>query len=112
MMWIEKRSRRNLILVLILLLSVQLTGLTCIQDLGGSSIKNNSTAFLSSVDDPSPESFPPSSDHDCPCHHVVTYFSGFMLTSALFTDTLAVPVGSTVDDNPPQAIFHPPVVLS
>ena len=107
---------------LFLFLAVQLSGLTCIQDLwaysfsvGGSPPMVSTLGHLSS-EDASPESFPSSPgqdfDHDCPCHHSVTYISCLNLESASISGELNLLWGSFPGDNFPQPIFHPPLTVS
>ena len=119
-MQLKDRGLRKIALILFLFLSVQLSGLTCIQDLWAYSIWNNGPASpsilakdVSTDASPySPASGPQSLTHDCPCHYLVTHLSGFTLPSTPFTGTLVIPSGSRVEDNLPQNIFRPPVVLS
>jgi len=118
-MQLEDRGLRKIALILFLFLSVQLSGLTCIQDLWAYSIWKDGLASPSSLTkdastDPapsSPASGAQSLTHDCPCHSMVTYSSTFALTSTPFTGLLAIPSGSKADDRLPQVIFHPPLAL-
>jgi len=111
---------RKIALALFLFLTVQLTGINCIQDLWAYSIPNNgSTSLMALTGDLSPGNSSESSsnptqqalNHDCPCHHVVTYLSGTALGAFLYSGELAMPVSTSVRDNFPQAIFLPPRFL-
>jgi hypothetical protein len=107
-------------LTLLLLLSIQLTGLTCLQDFQAHgffrdrpvSVDNHSgTVTTSPLDD---DSLPPSQQqfhHDCPCHYVVASLASFTLASAPYSGAVAVPVSLSVLNNLPQAIFRPPLFL-
>ena len=105
-------------LILVLLLSIQLTGLTCLQDFQtlistGDRLASSEVISETVADGPiNGAALPPSQkalSHDCPCHYVVTYLSGFTLATAPLTGTLAIPTGPTVDDHLPQSIFRPPL---
>lgn len=105
-------------LTLLLLLSIQLTGLTCLGD-GQSyvffgdrpvSVAHSESTTDSPVDGSSLPSSQQQFSHHCPCH-MVTYLSGFTLASAPYNGMLGVPAGPAVDDNFPQAIFRPPFFL-
>ena len=110
---------KEIALVLFLFLTLQLTGLTCIQDLGAYFIPGGSTTVSAlknhaSLEESSKASSVPSQQplqHDCPCHHVVTYLSGTTLGAFLYSGELAMPVSTSVRDNFPQAIFLPPRFL-
>jgi len=120
-MLLPNLTRKNLAFVLLLFLSVQLTGLSCIQDLWVVfSGDKDSTAEMTSIDafpsqKPSGSTSIPAEEtlnHDCPCHYTMTYLSNITLASAQYNGTLAIPGGQRVDDHLPQVIFHPPLVLS
>lgn len=107
-------------LTLLLLLSIQLTGLTCLQDFQPDGFSRNlpvSVGDRSETVTAGPldgDPLPPSQQqlhHDCPCHYVVTSLAGFTLASASYSGAIAVPVPRSVQDNLPQAIFRPPLFL-
>jgi len=107
-------------LIFVLLLSIQLTGLTCLQDFQtlistGDRLASSEVVSETVADGPiKGAALPPSQkalSHDCPCHYMVTYLCAFALTSTPFTGTLAIPRGQTVDDHLPQSIFRPPLSL-
>jgi hypothetical protein len=105
--------------LLFLLLAVQLTGLTCIQDAwansipGYDSISAMALTNTSFSNPPSGSSVPSQQTihHDCPCHHLVTHFSGFALDSTPYKGELAFSISTFVPDNLPKATFHPPLSL-
>ncbi len=120
-LWPMRSSSRldqmGMSIVLAFFLTLQLTGLTCIQDLGVYSIGMNSPASISSFTGDSstnaaPQSsasWPKSASHDCPCHYMVNYISGFTLASVPYIGELALPISTPALDNLPQVIFHPPL---
>jgi len=87
-------TRRTFTLTLLLLLTIQLTGLTCLEDFQPDISASNQQIH-----------------HDCPCHHVVTHSVGITLASAFYSSTIAVPVPQSVQDNLHQTIFRPPLFL-
>ena len=102
-------------LVLVLLLSIQLTGLTCIDDFGSDPAISLSLNAVSHLADSSEPLSPPAQElleHDCPCHYMVTYLAPFALESLARTEELLVAKGSPLRENLSRSIFHPPVVLS
>lgn len=107
-------------LAFLFLLSIQLTGLTCLQDFQSDgffsdrpvSIGDHSETVTASPLDGN--SLPPSQQqlhHDCPCHYVVTHLAGFTLASASHSGAAAVSVPRSVQDNLPHLIFRPPLFL-
>lgn len=107
-------------LVLVFLLSIQLTGLTCLRDFGGLLSPGSATTSNDAICGSAPsspmggESLPPFqnvSNHSCPCHHV-THLSNLPMLSAFYTGGYVLQNLSSVTDNPPQVIFRPPIALS
>ncbi len=102
--------------VLAALLIVQLTGLTCLQD---SQIVSSMTpqslverALGGDWPDRADDSSRSGDRHDCPCHYLVAYLSGFELESALYTGEMIAPFPDSLHDAPPPVVFHPPLFLS
>jgi hypothetical protein len=116
----SKQIHTKMALVLFFFLSVQLAGLTCLQDLRAYAFTNDGSASgmaitgdFSSGGSSETSSLPLQqvSNHDCPCHHLVTYLSGTALGAFLYSGELAMSVSTSVRDNFLQAISLPPRFL-
>ena len=120
MVRLGSKFRSSLVCTLLLLLSIQLTGLNCVQDLWAYPIGSSSPVSIEVLPIDSPDNGSDSSplpwqktfSDGCPCHYVMTYLTGVALGSAPYSGKLPLPMSSPVKDNLPASIFHPPVVLS
>ena len=116
---LQNYSYRKMALVLFLLLSVQLTGLTCIQDLWAYPIWSSGPVSIAilpidSPDDDSDSAPLPRQEtfsDGCPCHYVMTFLPGMTWSAAPYSGELPMLDSSPVKDNLPASIFHPPIIL-
>jgi hypothetical protein len=107
---------RRIASALFLFLALQLTGLTCIQDLWAYSDPSNpgslNLAAVNSTDNPSgSSSSQPAVHHDCPCHHLITNLFGFSPNSTHYNGEFNLDLSTPVPDSMPRSIFHPPFFL-
>ena len=116
--FLEKKICKRVTLSLFFLLSMQLTGLTCIQDLWAYVPVNNGPAvMITPTGDFDPSSKTSSTttqqvvDHACPCHYLVTHLSRVTLGLTPYAGELATRLDSSFKDNLSQSIFRPPIVL-
>ncbi|MEW6324296.1 MAG: hypothetical protein AB1515_02805 [Nitrospirota bacterium] len=106
---------RTIAYFLFILLTLQLSGFTCMNDLWASPDGNGGAdvvafSMASSSDGIDAAAFP--HDDGCPCHMVVTHLSGMMQGSSPYAGEFALPASSPVIDNLPSSLFRPPVVRS
>ena len=115
---VEPIYKKAILLLLLLLLPMELSGLTCIQDLWAISIETSRFAgeppLIQSLSGESSPNIPigtlhPSIQDECPCHYMMIPPSGPVPYSILTTGKLSHPLLTYNQDNIPQIIFHPPL---
>jgi hypothetical protein len=101
--------------LLFVLLTLQLSGFTCMSDLwaspdgsgGGNAVTFSKASSSSDIDASSL-----AHDDSCPCHMVVTHLSGMLLGSSPYAGEFAPPAPLPIKDNLPSSLFRPPVASS